>query len=286
MPGAIVETWGRIWKHFQDPTDGIGRRYTHDLEIHDGEVSDPFARETDNGKWAFRLPGEDGALLSVARSWGWCQSFVVVFVPVGFELEVGGEVAVEVDLRATRETGEVPTPVHELSLLAGPSITFFGAGSVFFGACAPGPSSSNEPPGSEEPELGDCGRLAGATVELDFLHFLVGPEAWARAWRETRSRLGDGVAFELGIDLRGTLTILSGSLSLWIHYLAPKICWVRIFGRRVFPYICGFGCRKAAITIASFPGISWDLFDVELGSIEDWVGESQSTPCPGCPREE
>lgn len=40
MPGAIVETWGRIWKHFQDPTDGIGRRYTHDLEIHDGHGAD------------------------------------------------------------------------------------------------------------------------------------------------------------------------------------------------------------------------------------------------------
>jgi hypothetical protein len=199
-------------------------------------------------------------------------------------VELGGKVGLRTEFSAIRKTGGE----HDMSLLAGPFLSFYGGASIFLGFCADDIEKSLDGAPTEAStvasEVAECGKVAGASLELEFLNFFVGPKGWARMWPEARSGVA-GMAFEVGVDVQGDLNVLKGKLSLWVHYLVPEFCWVRILGHRVFPYPCPpwFTCNTAGITIVSFPGFHWTLFDEELASMKSWVDASSAAVGHGCP---
>ena len=256
-------------------------------EIRDGKVIDtPTSFATAAGRVGLDF-GADGLVLG-SRSWSKCKTWLVYCIPMGAELEIGGKVGLRADFNATREAGRN----HRLSLLAGPYVTFYGGASVYLGACADELFESLDRVPVEvavavgaAADLLECGKVAGASIELTFLDFIVGPAVWTQLRPESVAGV-DGIAFEMGVDLEGHLKILEGSFSLWVHYLAPHFCWANVLGHRV-PYVCPpmIDCRTAAITIASFPGFNFKLFDVELARLASWLpATTGGETCPECPR--
>jgi hypothetical protein len=232
--------------------------------------------------------GDDavGGKVLAHKSWGKCWTWVVYCIPVGLDLEIGGRVGLRVDFKATKKDDGG----RELSLLAGPFFEFYGGASVFLGACADELVEDLDKQPSDvvqaAEEFLECGKVVGASIDLTFLNFLIGPKGTVVLTPKVQGEI-DGFEVTANLDLTARITTLKGSISIWVHYLFPNYCWTEMLGTRL-PYLCGppfIKCRTAALRIVSFPGFSWDVHVKHLKGAEFWTPElSGGIPCIGCPR--
>ncbi len=248
---------------------------------------DPSLFDLEAGKFGLDLAdagSEDDGIVLGNKSWGKCKTWVVYVIPMGAELEIGGKVGVRTHFQATRGDGRQ----HELSLLAGPYIRFYGGVSVFLGACADELIESlDRAPDEVVHAVEDtvaCGKVAGASIDLTFLDFMVGPKGTAVLTPKTQDGV-DGIDVNVGISVGAELTVLKGSFSLWVHYMEPHLCWTNILGRRI-PYVCNpwIDCKTAGITIASFPGFTFETATRDLENAEFFVPFGVGSLCETCPR--
>ena len=257
---------------------------TFDLQTYTGTASVPKFVPTAARVW-LNAGGADGLVLG-SRSAELCMSTVIYCIPVGVEFQIGGKVGIKTDFEVVRKADLV----HEVSLLAGPYVSFYGGAEVFLGVCADKVTEmiDSEPLKAvvELSDLLECGKVVGARLDLTFLELLVGPKGYARLWPESRG--GEpGVAAELGVDVAARVNLLKGKFSLWVHYLQPRLCWVQVAGRPVVPYVCApfVECKEAGVTVASFPGFEWTIPLAALGSMSAWVPHTTGgSSCGGCPR--
>ncbi|MBN1441949.1 MAG: hypothetical protein JXA90_04525, partial [Planctomycetes bacterium] len=253
---------------------------SHDVEFQEGELA-RVSPTTSDAECRVDSATMNLGRFTYSKSWSKCRQFVVGFVPVGLEIEVGGEVGVSADCEISLERAESKNSV---SFMAGPLIAFFAAGNVFVGACPlTEPKSSDGPPRDDDDiDLGDCGKILGATVRLTFVEAQIGPRFWASLGPpESPNPLFDGRA-ELGAELLFRLTFLEGKVSLWTRFLVPRICWHWGF----LPYPCGLKCREIGFNVASFPGFRQDfpVKNLFLQTVDLGNSYGELPDCDVCPQ--